>query len=222
MPTLPNRLELEETFASKLGRRGQQVASDVIGLVGDPPRALTADEWASIAQRYGEVIQPQLETIYQGSAGHLYDVLGVGRDDDAIGSYAQRWARQHTDSLMQGVVDNSRTRLDALLTDYADGRVSAADFRTGVRNLFSPARAEMIAATETTRAAAVAEEQTVNGLRQYGLQFVATWQTANDDLACPLCGPLNGRKQGDGWTMLPPVHPRCRCTVNYAPINLEG
>jgi hypothetical protein len=42
------------------------------------------------------------------------------------------------------------------------------------------------------------------------------WNTANDDLVCAICGPLNQQERPldepfDGGIERPAAHPRCRC-----------
>lgn len=203
MPDLVDRAALEETFAEQLGRRGRRVSRDILDLMGDDTRDLTRDEWDEIARQLNEVIQPQLEVIYQRGAGGLYDALGTGADVDQIGTHAQVWARDHADTLTRGLIENTAPRLAGLRTDFLEGRISRAQFRQGVYDLFGTARAEMIAATETTRAAVAAELQAVSGLRQYGLQYVAIWNTANDSLSrAPFARPAtaNGTAMAGGIT----------------------
>lgn len=85
---------------------------------------------------------------------------------------------------------------------------------------FGAARAEAIGVTEVTRIfvgmqrAAERENPTVTAFR---------WQTANDELVCPICRPLNGAvivKTADGFVHptlgnvgYPPAHVRCRCGI---------
>jgi len=51
-------------------------------------------------------------------------------------------------------------------------------------------------------------------LNQTGLQMRRVWNTANDELVCPICGPLNEQPE-DVWSGDfpdgPPAHPNCRC-----------
>ncbi len=80
--------------------------------------------------------------------------------------------------------------------------------------LHDPARAEMIAQTEITRAMTAAE---LVQYREFGAERIR-FLSADDQKVCPLCGenedhgpvPVDGRGLPHG---LPPVHPRCRCTV---------
>jgi hypothetical protein len=42
---------------------------------------------------------------------------------------------------------------------------------------------------------------------------VEIWLASQDELVCPICGPLHGKRRGQGWTEPPPAHPNCRCAV---------
>ena len=74
-------------------------------------------------------------------------------------------------------------------------------------------RAELIARTETIAAHAEGQLDSFErlGVEEVGVE--AEWQTAGDDLVCPLCAPLEGVvmpvKEARG---LIPRHPRCRCS----------
>lgn len=220
MPELTGREALEETFAEALGRASQRAARELLGR--ESLDTLTDADWRDIMRPYEETIREQLERIYRRSAGDFYDALGIGQDTDAIEDAARTWVREHTLLLIGGLIETSQRRFRDLLSDLRDEHISMTYFRDAVRDIFSPTRAEMIAATETTRAAVAAELQVVNGLRQYGLRYVAVWQTNNDALTCPICAPRHGKAYGDGWYDYPPSHPRCRCWINHVPLDVEG
>ena len=86
--------------------------------------------------------------------------------------------------------------------------------------LFGEKRADLIASTEVTRAYA---EGNLTAWKETGFTEGKEWVTANDELVCPLCGPLDGEVvpiNGDfsDGTHAPPRHPRCRCGVSPVPI----
>jgi hypothetical protein len=75
-------------------------------------------------------------------------------------------------------------------------------------------RAESIAVTEITRAYSQAENLSQQMLRDMGLETVRIWNTAHDEIVCPICWPLNQTKEDEWGTEYsdgPPAHPRCRC-----------
>lgn len=58
---------------------------------------------------------------------------------------------------------------------------------------------------------------------------VKVWETAEDERVCPVCGPLQGRRQsidqpfdsGDGKIWSPPVHVNCRCSLRLRERRME-
>ena len=70
--------------------------------------------------------------------------------------------------------------------------------------------------TEVTRAKAAATNGAYDLLTEYGRDVVRRWGTRVDERVCPVCGPLDNKKEptyrkqfSDG----PPAHPNCRCRI---------
>jgi SPP1 gp7 family putative phage head morphogenesis protein len=81
-------------------------------------------------------------------------------------------------------------------------------------NTFGRSRAETIAVTEVTRAAAEGGRLYQQQLQQAGFTFDRIWRTSNDERVCPVCGPLDGKPEAEwGGLDSPPAHPNCRCSV---------
>ena len=77
--------------------------------------------------------------------------------------------------------------------------------------MFGEIRAEMIAITEATRAFS---EGNIQEWLASGVVDGIKWMTAEDELVCPICEPLDGKEGSltDGIEGLkPPAHVRCRC-----------
>lgn len=90
-------------------------------------------------------------------------------------------------------------------------------------------RAERIARTETAFAFnfgqhAQMRQKIEDG--EFSGPVVKTWLTAQDELVCPWCAPLNGQQIGFEETypavtkripntLVPPAHPMCRCSISY-------
>lgn len=85
-------------------------------------------------------------------------------------------------------------------------------------------RAQLIAATETTRVFATAQQ---SAFKASGLKHMV-WRTAEDEVVCPTCHPLGAANGGEGavgsveggvfispgngqTVPMPPAHPGCRC-----------
>jgi len=90
-------------------------------------------------------------------------------------------------------------------------------------------RSLRIAVTEITNAYATAEQLAGEQLQSEfpDVRVIKRWWTNNDDLVCPICGPLHGKIVGIGEKFStdlgddnivvnerPPAHPNCRCWLS--------
>lgn len=81
--------------------------------------------------------------------------------------------------------------------------------------VFGPQRSAVISATETTR---IFTESIVAAGDADDAVVAYEWMTANDEIVCPICAPLNGQRvrkgvRAFGTVSFPPAHPNCRCSV---------
>lgn len=143
-------------------------------------------------------------------------------DKSRASTLALRFASSTTGALLDSLTRNFRAELSGGL-----------DFD----RVFSPRRAEAIAATEVTRAITQGEtaarfeiyaDDPANRASFQGSDdtppiiisdgLVAIWQTEEDGRVCPLCGPLNGKPAQDWigqFPQGPPAHVNCRCWLIY-------
>jgi hypothetical protein len=160
--------------------------------------------------------------------------VGISLNYGPLNYLARDWAQRYSYDLI--------TRID-VSTGRQVGHAVSSWMETGehldllIRQLepvFGRNRAEMIAATETTRAFA---EGTLLGYRQSGQVEATQWKTARDERVCDICRPLHGIRgdlQGqfvhpggigrssrhEGRSFRAPAHVRCRCAM--APIVIEA
>ena len=62
-------------------------------------------------------------------------------------------------------------------------------------------------------------EDIIAAWRESGVVAGREWNTAVDELVCPICGPLHGKfapygEPFEGGYDSPPAHPRCRCWIS--------
>lgn len=222
MAALAERERYEAALARTLGRLLRQQYQMVVNALGsDPkPEKVTSELLDIMRDELAEAIQPLMEQVYLAQVEALETQPlqtkqgGLGIDWKLVNERAARWAREYTFGLVGQIVDATRTMLREQIANFWRDEQTIADLKESLAGLFGPVRAEMIAVTEVTRAASQGEQAFAEELRGMGLKTVLIWQTANDDLTCPICAPLHGTRQGDGWTDPPPAHPRCRCWIN--------
>ena len=114
------------------------------------------------------------------------------------------------------LTENDIMNLRKALSDWVERGGTFPELVDAINDIVvNERRAEMIAATEATRAFAV-------GQRTYwehtGVVNASKWNTANDELVCPICGPLDNKvvpleeNFSDEFDIYePPAHINCRC-----------
>ena len=126
------------------------------------------------------------------------------------------------------ITDTTRRRLRRALIEWVEEPTTFPHLVQRFTQIVNdPARAEVIAATEVTRAFA---EGTHRCYIQAGVRAMR-WYTAQDERVCPICGPLHGTIVGindmfsnalpasqqiaraDLSFARPPAHSRCRCGI---------
>ena len=143
-------------------------------------------------------------------------------DISVVNSTVAAWAKIHAGELVRGIVDNTRRDLADGIARWIDTNGSLPELIEWVQTSFDfgEGRGRMIAVTEVTRAYA---HGNIEAWKNSGAVKGKRWLTANDDLVCEFCGPLNGMKVGlhDAFVNeetgtqynSPPAHPNCRCAV---------
>jgi hypothetical protein len=172
-------------------------------------------DWAAWKEQTRKELEDELAAVFI--------VLFMMRrpDKSRASSLGLRFASSTTGSLLDAMTRNFRAELSG-----------GMDFD----RVFSPRRAEAIAATEVTRAITQGEtaarfeiyaEDPANRANFQGGDsppiiisdgLVAIWQTEEDGRVCPLCGPLNGKPAKDWigqFPQGPPAHVNCRCWLIY-------
>lgn len=138
-----------------------------------------------------------------------------------LATRAIRWAKQYAGELVRGLTNTTQRAVrEAVATFISTPGMTVQDLRDMLSFTFSPARAQMIAATETTRAFYEGGKEAAEELRRLGFDPVGVWETARDERVCPICAPLDGLRENPsgGWgpnSERPPAHPNCRCGIGY-------
>jgi len=219
MPEIPNRDELEQILARKLGGLQRKQMGRLLELMGDPPSMINvpASFWDEMGKELTAAIVPFLEGVYLEAVERALETISIGVDWALINEAASAWARQYSYNLVKGIIETTRRAIGQAIADFFDLGLSLGDLTDILGRIFSPIRAEMIARTEVTRAAVEGERALVRELEKEGIRMVEVWLTRNDELVCPICAPRNGKYENDGWTRNdgPPAHPRCRCSTRH-------
>lgn len=144
------------------------------------------------------------------------DALSV--DWELANTGAAEWARTYGADLVNRLIDATDRRVTNEIAAFIQNGENMGQLRARLEKVFSPERAELIAATEVTRAFA---EGNLAAWRESGVTEGKEWLTREDEIVCVICGPLNETIVGideqfqssAGAIDGPPAHPRCRCSI---------
>jgi hypothetical protein len=229
MPDLNGRDGFEREMARAFQKVGQRVVNELLETLGDPPNLnnLPADFWTRYGAELREAFKPTLEEIYLEAARQLLSEMPIEIEWTLPNEAAAAWAQAYSFGLVRQINQTTQAKLQQYISGYFRAQQTLGELRAAIqpsiadlmmrsgRLLTSAQRANLIAATEVTRASVQGELAIAREAAAGGMEMVAVWQTNNDDLVCPICGPRNGKEQGDGWSVPPPGHPGCRCWLNH-------
>ena len=240
MPDLPNRSELERKFARQISRLFSSFTGHLMEILEDAGWQVTnipPEVFANMTAQEIAVFAPFLNAVQLQTAAAMLETIPIGVDWALVNEGAANWARSYS-TLLAGQIDATSRRAIAstirnsiaafyeegmtigeltarLQADPALAKLFTKEVRDSLGRVYGPRRAAMIARTELTRAAMQGEKLIADELAAQGIHMVAIWQTRNDELVCPICGPRHGKKKGDGWYNEEPAHPNCRCWINH-------
>ena len=172
-------------------------------------------DYEGLAEELRAAVLPELSALVVDNALRLSVEVGIGFDPAIINTEALRWAREYSYDLVRGLTDTTRRQLQEAVTSFVQTPgMTIGDIESLIEPAFGSVRAEMIAVTETTRAYSMATNE-MQGLLQREMPELAVtriWNTQNDALVCPECGPLEGAPESQ-WSGQypsgPPAHVNC-------------
>lgn len=157
-------------------------------------------------------------------------------DDDLIDNKVRLLGSSYTDTMRENVgKEINRGLKDGLTPNQIRDSVNVNVFDN-----MNEVKADMVADTETFRMANLANKE---AYKQAGIVEIA-WYTAEDERVCEFCAPMHGKtikieksffEKGETVTgseggklplnydtvETPPLHPRCRCTIEPVTMPLE-
>lgn len=219
MPEFSNRAGFEKEIADYLEAAFDHIKEELVNTFGGlAPDALLPDisQVDLLGNEHMAWVEDKLEEVYLEAAQQYMTDIAYATDELLLSQSAQAWAADRArNEVINTMNTTTHQKVNDALSKFREGGMTNARLIERLSNVVSVARAEMIAITEVTRAAAEGQEFVARNLRQQGIQMTTIWQTLADERVCPICSPRNGQAQGTNWFDLPPAHPYCRCFVTY-------
>lgn len=201
MASIPDRSDLERELAATLLLLWRKADRDPLFRGVQAAQHFTAS-----------TVSPVLEKVYAAAARRLADQARLDISQDVIDRNAAIWAMLYAAELANQLNMTTLNRVNAAAAGLGSVTSIPAEI---VDDAFNQERAAVIAATEITRAATAAETALAAVLV---VKPASTWNTAEDERVCEVCGPLNGTGPdvyGAVSLSGPPAHPNCRCWLEW-------
>lgn len=148
--------------------------------------------------------------------GELEILTGSSFSTEFINEMAHNLAGQATLQFVQQVTSTSIALFREIAEDWIATGGTLEELIERLIPIFGETRANAIAITEITRLYAQAN---IEAWRSTGVVEGKRLMTAEDELVCPICGPVDSEEVGldevfSTGDQHPPFHVRCRCWVN--------
>ena len=170
----------------------------------------------TLADIVAPVLNAELSRVAQAQIDTIGNDIGVPATDAAQDRVVD-WLVDYVPMETRLIDATTAERIKKVIDAYRQtSGMTSQDVADMIRPSVDPARALMIARTETVRAQTQANVIYKDYLGQRGLNYERIWITERDDIACPICGPLDGKKEdewGADFAGGPPAHPNCRCAT---------
>jgi SPP1 gp7 family putative phage head morphogenesis protein len=179
------------------------------------PNIYTQEFWDDeMGGLFDDIAETLVEMYFSGIDGGVNALppdLRVFVDWDLVNTNALQFAREYRYEWITRLTETTRTQTQRAVGDWIQSGAPLDALEQVLSKTFGPVRAQMIAATETTRVYATAN---TDAWQSTGLVEEVRWNTGRDELVCPICKPRDGKLYPVGDTSArPPGHIRCRCYV---------
>lgn len=218
MANLPSRDAIEAEFQRRIQRLFDATRREIDRkwkLHGKPEKADLEQILEGFRMALLSLVTPELEDIYTLALETNESIIGVAIDWSLVNERAANWARTYTFDKVRELTDLKRRVLQTSIDDFYRQGLDLGGLTRRMEREFGEKQAKVLAITETTRAASAGEVEYVQQLSKLGVEMIPYWVTNADDRVCPKCGPINNKRQGDGWTEYPPYHWGCRCWIRH-------
>jgi len=164
------------------------------------------------------VLNAELSRVAQAQIDTIGNDIGVPATDAAQDRVVD-WLVDYVPMETRLIDATTAERIKKVIDAYRQtSGMTSQDVADMIRPSVDPARALMIARTETVRAQTQANVIYQGYLRERGLNYERTWITENDELVskCPICFPLHNTPESTWPSDVaggPPGHPNCRCST---------
>lgn len=173
--------------------------------------------WRNEAQKVFEFVFPTMlnasTTALEGAFAELTIESGVAFGASFVNELALEFAYKSTLEFVAGITQTTKNFTNSKISEWIESGKPLEDLIQELSPMYGKVRAESIAVTEVTRVYAEANQ---HAWKESEIVHGKEWLTAEDDLVCPVCGPVSGEvvkleETFSNGAFNPPAHTKCRC-----------
>ncbi len=201
---------LAEVYANLRRRLRDEIPQDIKALKDVWDLVKDKEWWDEQGRIANRGLTPMAHRVLLAGAQEAVKLVGVAVSFDAMNPGMIRFTRQFTNRWWKEMERTRREALRQALIDWQQGglgRRGMPDLLKTLEQVYGRQSAELVGTTEVTRLFAegsLAAWQDMEGVAR------VEWATAEDELVCPICRALNGKRWPKGNPgRVPPAHPRC-------------
>jgi len=177
------------------------------------PNIYTPDFWESEEDAlWTDMAEIFIDAYLSGVEGGVETLPPNARvlvDFDYVNTQVLDYARQYRYGLIKDITSTTRGQVQQAISDWIQSGQPLSVLEAQIAPIFGMARATAISVTEVTR---VFAEGNAQAWMSTGIVNDVRFNTAEDDLVCKFCSPLDGQTfPVDDYGHKPPIHVRCRC-----------
>jgi SPP1 gp7 family putative phage head morphogenesis protein len=183
---------------------------------GDNVQTALATFWATETPRIIRAVLPFYDQVLRTGIEQGAATVNIGVDWDMVNEAVLDLAREEAQTFAERMVTTGQGATAKAIAQWIELGGDMPELIDRVRTTWTGPRPDTAAVTEVTRLYSQGQRR---AWENTGVVKEWEWMTAEDEMVCPVCNPLNGKRFPiSDTTNLPPAHPNCRCDV--APITM--
>jgi len=221
--------KFENGFVNAVKNFDKRLEQEVLASIEDGQKDYTAKDLFNVNQAQQLFVgftSPILQELLKTEGQAQMDRLDTTAPFNPMNEELQKRVKKLLTFSAASYSDTTLKLLNAQLSEGVAAGESLPELTQRVSSVFGLTeqyRAERIARTTVFGTANAAAR---DAYKQSGVVKTVVWHTAEDELVCPECEPMDGKEIAVDATFMdgiedPPLHPNCRCFTNAGEIEVS-
>lgn len=203
--------EAQEVFSRAYLEQHQRVQKALKAGEGSDLMVILANEFANEPNNVAQAVAGFYEKVAVAVALETMEQIPAV-DWDLVNAEALAMAQANAMSFAKEMSLTSQAQAAKIIENWVETGGTMPELMERIGKVWTGPRPDVAAVTEITKLYSKAQQV---AWKESGVVKEWEWATVGDELTCPICRPLNGKRYPiDDEVHLPPAHPRCRCDIS--------